>query len=130
MNPAVNDPATNTVWAELCRRGLGTRDLAEAQGVSASYIDAVIKGTFTTERVRRRIEAFLRTPVWTSPEEFAARVPRIEFFGDDIEALTKAELVKLCAKHGLLDRRRTGLLRRDVLARLARHFEESTRPKL
>ena len=103
-------------------------ELAAALGCSPHFITKVVNGWSGSRRARRRIEAFLRTPVWTGPAEFAGRVPQIEFFGDDIEALTKAELLKLCGKHDLLGRRRTGLLREDLRVRLANHFESTLKP--
>lgn len=121
-------PQASAIWTELSRRGLGIRELAAALGYNPHFCTLVVNGWSDSQRARRRIEALLLTPVWASPEEFAARVPLIEFFGDDIDALTKEKLVKLCAKHRLLGRRRTGLLRSDLLARLTSHFQ-STRPK-
>lgn len=116
-------PQVNAVWAELSRRGIGIREMASALGYHPHFVTLIVNNWATNQRPRRRIEAFLLIPIWSRSAEFVARIPRIKFFGADPEALTNGELVELCARHGLLSRRKTGLSRADLLKRIDACFK-------
>jgi hypothetical protein len=90
--------AAQAVKAEMVRAGISKEQLAEAIGLSAVSVQAVLWGQEGSSKGRRRIEAFLRQPFWTPAAVFAERLPMIEFFGADIETMNPAELQALWRK--------------------------------
>ncbi len=113
------------IRTELIMRRMQQRELGAKLGWAVAYTYQVITGRSTCPRSRRKLEAYLRIPVWCPREEWAERLARIDFFGGiDIATLSVPKLVALCDARGLLGNRRTHLPRDYFLNLLEIHFAE------
>lgn len=82
----------------MLRRGVTRGDIARSANVGVGHITNVLAGNKRSAPLRRKIEAILQVSLWSSPEEFLARLPLIKFYGSDVETLSNAELSALAKK--------------------------------
>lgn len=94
-----------------------------------SNLDAILCGYNRADRSRRKIEAAFGQALWCTAVEFAERLPKIRFFGCDIEALTVPELVAKCRELGVMRVQSPNLPRSYYLDLLLLHYAGRRLPK-
>lgn len=116
----------NSIWAELSRRGVGIKDLAKETGYSPHFCTMVVNGWSASPRARRKIEAYLRTPIWSSPAGFNERLASIDYFCCDVETLSCPALIELCQRHNLMSGEGSRPLRSKLIQKLLNHQKTLT----
>jgi transcriptional regulator with XRE-family HTH domain len=85
--------------AELLRRGLTRRDVAEGTGYTVETVSNIICGNNRSRGERLKLEIFLNLPLWSSRDELDAQRKILSFYGALPLLLTLRELDALAAAH-------------------------------
>jgi len=111
----------------MCTRLLRGPRVAHDLGVTLNSFWRVVCGHNNSPSLRRQIEIYFRTPFWTPPAEFEARLGMIDAAGGvDPEACSRRELFALADRHGIKLKARTKMNRAALVAGVEKHFRDLT----